>query len=261
MTPADSHLAVGSACLAAGRHCLIEKPLTTTADEGRRLVAAAAAARRIVQVGHIFRFHPVTATLRAALAEGRVGGIRYATGRFSGFKRPRTDVGVFHTDGVHYVDLFASLLGREATAVAALQRDFLGRGLDDLSVVTVSYDDVPVVIEANYFVPGTHRECVIVGERGSLVADYGAGTVTLYAGEHVNKGAAWDAVDRGKEELSVAAGEPLRLELAAFLEACRTNGPSPVDARAGLHAVEVVEAAARAARLGRSVPLSEIRAA
>ena len=72
--------------------------------------------------------------------------------------------------------------------MAALQRDFLGRGLDDLSVVTVSYDDVPVVIEANYFVPGTHRECVIVGERGSLVADYGAGTVTLYAGEHVNKG-------------------------------------------------------------------------
>jgi predicted dehydrogenase len=261
VTPADSHLAVGSACLAAGRHCLIEKPLTTTADEGRRLVVAAAAARRIVQVGHIFRFHPVTATLRAALAEGRVGGVRYATGRFSGFKRPRTDVGVFHTDGVHYVDLFASLLGREATAVAALQRDFLGRGLDDLSVVTVSYDDVPVVIEANYFVPGTHRECVIVGERGSLVADYGAGTVTLYAGEHVHKGAAWDAVDRGKEELSVAAGEPLRLELAAFLEACRTDGPSPVDARAGLHAVEVVEAAARAARLGRTVPLSEIRSA
>jgi hypothetical protein len=56
----------------------------------------------------------------------------------------------------------------------------------------------------------------------------------------VHKGAAWDAVDRGKEELSVAAGEPLRLELAAFLEACRP---------------------ARAARLGRTVPLSEIRSA
>ena len=47
----------------------------------------------------------------------------------------------------------------------------------------MSYGEVPVVIEANYFVPGTHRECVIVGERGSLVADYGAGTVTLHAGE------------------------------------------------------------------------------
>jgi len=261
VTPADSHLAIGSACLAAGRHCLIEKPLTTTADEGRRLVAAGDAAGRVVQVGHIFRFHPVTATLRAALADGRVGAVRYATGRFSGFKRPRTDVGVFHTDGIHYVDLLAHLLDREATAVSAVQRDFLGRGLDDMSVVTVTYGEVPVVIEANYFVPGTHRECVIVGERGSLVADYGAGTVTLYAGEHVKKGLAWEAVDRGKEELAVSAEEPLRLELAAFLDACRANAPSPVDARAGLHAVEVVEAAARAARLGRSVALTEMRSA
>ena len=261
VTPADSHLAVATTCLAAERPCLIEKPLTVTVDEARRLVAAADASGRVVQVGHIFRFHPVTATLRAALSEGRIGAVRWASGRFAGFKRPRTDVGVFHTDGIHYVDLFAHLLGREATTVAALQRDFLGRGLDDLSLVTVGFGDVPVTIEANYFVPGTHRECVIVGERGSLVADYGAGTVTLYAGEHVRKGGdAWDAVDRGKEELTVAVAEALRLELAAFLEASRTSAPSPVDARAGLHTVEVVEAAARAARLGRTVSIAEIRA-
>jgi predicted dehydrogenase len=202
----------------------------------------------------------VTATVRAALAEGRIGAVRYATGRFSGFKRPRTDVGVFQTDGIHYVDLFAHLLEREATVVSALQRDFLGRGLDDMSVTTVGFGDVPVVIETNYFVPGTHRECVIVGERGSLVADYGTSTVMLHTGEHVRTGAAWEAVDLGKDELAVARDEPLRLELAAFLDACRTGAPPPVDARAGLHAVEVVEAAARAARLGRTVTLSELRA-
>jgi predicted dehydrogenase len=261
VTPADSHLAVASAGLAAARHCFIEKPLAASAEDGRRLVAAADAARRLVQVGHIFRFHPVTAALRAALAGDRIGAVRYATGRFSGFKRPRTDVGVTHTDAIHYFDLFAHLLGREATTVAALQRDFLGRGLDDMSVTTVTFGDVPAIVEANYFVPGTHRECVIVGERGSLVADYGVGTVTLQAGEHVKRGEAWDAVDRGKEELAVGRDEPLRLELAAFLGACRTGAPAPVDARAGLHALEIVEAAARAARLGRTVTLSEIRSA
>jgi UDP-N-acetylglucosamine 3-dehydrogenase len=261
VTPADSHLAIASTCLAAGRHCFIEKPLTMNAGEGRRLVAAADSAKRVVQVGHIFRFHPVTATLRAALGAGRIGAVRYANGRFAGFKRPRTDVGVFQTDGIHYVDLFAYLLGREATAATAVQRDFLGRGLDDLSVVTVTYGDVPVLIEADYFVPGTHRECVVVGDRGALVADYGAGTVTLHAFEHVKTGAAWDAVDRGKEELDVGRDEPLKLELAAFLDVCRANAPAPVDARAGLRAIEVVDAAARAARLGRTVSIAEIRAA
>jgi predicted dehydrogenase len=128
-------------------------------------------------------------------------------------------------------------------------------------VVTVTYGDVPVLIEADYFVPGTHRECVIVGARGALVADYGAGTVTLHAFEHVKTGAAWDALDRGKQELSVGRDEPLKLELAAFLDVCRANAAAPVDARAGLRAVEVVDAAARAARLGRTVSIAEIRAA
>ena len=259
VTPADSHLAVAEACLRAGKHCFIEKPLTRTAAEGRRLVAAAAETGRVVQVGHIFRFHPVTAALEAALAAGRIGAVRYATGRFSGFKRPRTDVGVFQTDGIHYVDLFRHLLRREPARVSALQRDFLGRGLDDLSVVTVDYDDVPVVIEANYFVPGTYRDCVIVGEAGSLAADYGTGTVTLHLGEHRRAGSAWDAVDTGKEDLPASGGEPLRLELEAFAAACRGQRPVPVTAEDGLIAVEVAEAATRSARLGRSVTLAEQR--
>ena len=255
VTPADSHRAVAEACLRAGRHCFIEKPLTVSVADGRAVAEVARATARVVQVGHIFRFHPVTATLRAALTADRIGAVRYATGRFSGFKRPRTDVGVTHTDAIHYFDLFASLLGREASSVGAVQRDYLGRGLDDMSVTTVTYGDVPVVVEANYFVPGTHRECVIVGERGSLVADYGASRVTLYSGELRQTGDSWEALDTGKEELEARGEEPLRRELQSFLDACAGKAPNAVPASAGVSALAVVEAAARAARLGRTVTL------
>ena len=258
VTPADSHLEIAETCLRAGKPCFVEKPLTRTAGEGRRLVAVAAETGRPVQVGHIFRFHPVTAVLHAALASGRIGAVRYATGRFSGFKRPRTDDGVFHTDGIHYVDLFRYLLRRDPTAVSALARDFLGRGLDDLTLAVVHYGDVAVVIEASYFPPGTHRECVIVGETGSLVADYGAGTVTRHSGVHRQTPAGWEAVDAGKEELATGDAEPLRLELEAFLAACAGHRPVPVSAADGLRAVEVVEAAAESARLGRLVTLAEL---
>ncbi len=255
VTPADSHRTIAGECLAAGRHCFVEKPLTATLAEGWELEAAARAAGCVVQVGHIFRFHPVTATLREALGAGRIGAVRYATGRFSGFKRPRTDVGVTQTDAIHYFDLFAYLFAHPATRVAALQRDYLGRGLDDLSVTIVHYGDIPTVIEASYFVPGTHRDCVIVGERGSLVADYASATVTLHLGEFVKTDGAWEAVDTGKEELPARGEEPLRRELAAFLDACAGKAPSPVDASAGVHALAVVEAATRAAQLGRTVTL------
>jgi UDP-N-acetylglucosamine 3-dehydrogenase len=100
---------------------------------------------------------------------------------------------------------------------------------------------------------------VIVGERGALVADYGASTVTLHAGEHRQGSGTWEAIDTGKEELPARGEEPLRLELEAFLAACQGRAANPVAAEAGVHALEVVEAAARAARLQRAVTIAEIR--
>jgi len=255
VTSADSHHAVARECLAAGRHCFVEKPLARTAEEGRELEAAARAADLLLQVGHIFRFHPVTATLCEALAAGRIGRIRYASGRFAGFKRPRADVGVTHTDAIHYFDLFAHLFGRAATEVSAIQRDYLGRGLDDLSWTVVHYGDIPTVVEANYFVPGTWRECVIVGERGALVADYTTSVVTLHLGEHLERDGVWEAVETGKEELPTGREEPLRVELQAFLDACAGRSPNPVPAADGVRALAVVEAAAQSARLGTTVSL------
>jgi predicted dehydrogenase len=130
-----------------------------------------------------------------------------------------------------------------------------------MSVTTVTYGDIVTVVEANYFVPGTYRECVVVTETGTLVADYGASTVRLHSGTHERRGDAWEAVDTGKTDLVVGQDEPLRVELAAFLRACEQGSAPAVDARAGLRAVEVVEAAALSARLGRVVTIDELRAA
>jgi predicted dehydrogenase len=210
-------------------------------------------------VGHIFRFHPATAVLRDALAAGRIGRVRFATARFAGFKRPRPDVGVTHTDAIHFFDLFAYLLGQAPTRVMAVQRAFLGRDLDDMSVTVIHYGGVPAVVQADYFTPGTWRECVIVGEEGSLVADYTASTVTLYQAVHRRRDGDWQAVDAGKEHLPTASGEPLRSELAAFLDACAGRPGLAVSAAEAVSALEVVEAASLAARLDRAVSLDEVR--
>ena len=259
VTPPDSHLALASACLDAGRDCFIEKPVTLTSAEARALSARVDGSGRVVQVGHVFRFHPVTACVQEALAHGRIGAVRYITGRFAGFKRPRADVGVTQTDGIHYFDLFAHLLGREPTGVTATLRDYLGRGLDDVSFATVDHGDIPAFVEVGYFAPGTSRECVLLGERGSLIADFIESTVTLISGAHVRRADGWDAVETGKEALEVGGGEPLARELAAFLAAVRQRGPSPVDVAAGLRALETVEAAELSSRLGRRVSLDELR--
>ena len=255
VTPADSHLVLAGECLRAGRDCFIEKPLTLTVDQGRQLAGIVADTGRVLQVGHIFRFHPVTTALRERLDTGALGRVRYCTGRFAGFKRPRTDVGVTQTDAIHYFDLFAHLLGREATAVTAVLRDYLGRGLDDFSFSTVEYGEVPAVVEAGYFAPETCRDCVIVGERATIAADFGSSEVRVLANQHVQSPSGWQAPEGAVESLKVSGPEPLRRELELFLEAVGRRGRPAVDVQAGVAALRVVEAAQRSSALGRRVGL------
>ena len=255
VTPADNHLALAGECLRAGRDCFVEKPLALTVDEGRRLAGIVADTGRILQVGHIFRFHPVTTALRERLAAGALGRVRYCTGRFAGFKRPRTDVGVTQTDAIHYFDLFAHLLDRPATAVTATLRDYLGRGMDDCSFATVEYGDVPAFVEAGYFAPGTYRDCVLVGERATIAADFGSSEVRILANRHVQDPAGWQAPEGPVESFKASGPEPLRRELELFLDAVARRGPAAVDVQAGLAALRTVEAAQRSSALGRRVTL------
>jgi len=257
VTPADSHLALVSECLRAGKPCFVEKPLATTVAEGRALAEAVAATRGVLQVGHIFRFHPVTDVLRERLAGGALGAIRHCTGRFAGFKRPRTDVGVTQTDAIHYFDLFAHLLGRPATAVTATLRDHLGRGLDDLSFCAVEYGSVPAFVEAGYFAPGTQRDCAIVGERASLAADFGSSEVRVLDNRHVLAASGWQAAEGPIEVIKAVGPEPLRRELELFLAAAASRGPVQVDVHAGLEALRVVEAAQLSSARGRRVAIGE----
>ena len=258
VTPADTHLALAGECLEAGKDCFIEKPLAFTLAEGQALAAAQQRTGRIVQVGHVFRFHPVTELLRERLAAGEIGPVRYCTGRFAGFKRPRTDVGVTMTDAIHYFDLFAYLLGRRPSAVTATLRDYLGRGMDDCSFTTVEFGGVPAFIEAGYFAPGTYRECVIVGERATISGDFGASEVRIHANRHVMGPAGWQAPEGPVQIMKAAGLEPLRRELELFLDAVSRRARPAVDVHAGVLALQTVEAAQRSSMLGRRVELAEL---
>ncbi len=257
VTPADTHLTLATQCLEAGKDCFVEKPLTRTVAEAQVLAEVVRRTGRFLQVGHIFRFHPVTDVLRRCLTEGQVGQVRYLTGRFAGFKRPRADVGVTQTDAIHYFDLFASLLGCPPSAVTAVLRDYLGRGLDDLAFVTVEYGEVPAFVEAGYFAPGTFRDCVVVGTHGSLVVDFGRSVVTAFRNLHQRRDGHWTALSGEPEAFQAAGEEPLRRELARFVESVRTRQAPLVGVAEGILALRVVEAAQLSSRLGRRVTLEE----
>ena len=257
VTPADTHLDLAVPCLEAGKHCFVEKPLTRTVAEARVVAETVRRTGRVLQVSHVFRFLPATEVVRRCLTDEQVGQIRYLTSRFAGFKRPRADVGVTQTDAIHYFDLFAYLLGQPPSAVTAILRDYLDRGLDDLAFVIVEYGEVPAFVEADYFVPGTLRDCVVVGTKGSLAVDFDQSLVTLFRNLHQRRDGHWTALKGEPEPFKATGEEPLHRELASFVESVRTGRAPAVGVAEGVLALQVVEAAQLSSRLGRRVTLAE----
>lgn len=257
VTPAETHPSLCSEAIAAGKDVFVEKPIALTAAEGEDLVRRAAAAGRILQVGHIFRYEPATVALRNVISSGRLGEIRWLKGNFSGFKRPRMDSGVMMADGIHFVDLFNHLLGRSPVAARARLLDLLDRGMDDNAWAWLDYEGAFAEIECGYFAPLKAREALVVGTKGSALLDYGAKQEKLkvFANRHVREGGAWVAVEEGAEAVPVAAAEPLKIELQAFLDSLVSRIPPLADGAAGVEAVRVTEALLRAARENTTLSL------
>ncbi len=266
VTPAQSHFEICRGLLEAGKDVFVEKPITSTSADARKLVELAKRSGLVVQVGHIFRFDPASVWMRDAIAQGRFGEIKMLRANFSGFKRPRQDTGVTFADSIHFIDLFRFLLGKSPRRAHAVMSNFMGRdgGMDDESLIVLEYDlggPAPVLatIESGYHVPGKMRQLTIAGKDLSAVCDYNVAQykIKTFENRHIVEGGEIKAKEGAMHQLEFPPEEPLRAELSAFLEAIETHRPPVVDGTDGMEAVRVVEAAVESARTGKWIEIGE----
>jgi predicted dehydrogenase len=255
VTPADNHLALSRDCFEKGKDVFVEKPIAFTSGEAKEMVALAEEKGLILQVGHIYRYNPAVSKIKSLIAEGRLGKIQYAYGHFMGFKRPRMDVGVTQTDAIHYFDLFNYLFGERPHAVRAVVRHFLNLTLDDTSISVLEYGEKLVFVEAGYMPPETRRDISIIGDRGSLHCNFQKNSLAFFENRHEKQGNRWVALEGKPEEIPLPGGEPLKLELAQFLNSIKTRSRPIADGQAGLEALRIVEACYESSQKGRQVEI------
>jgi predicted dehydrogenase len=262
VTPAPSHFELCRELLEVGKDVFVEKPITLESKHAAALARLAEQEQRILQVGHIFRFDPASLWLRDAINEGKFGRLKILRGNFSGFKRPRNDSGVTFADAIHFVDLFNFFMGRLPGRVTAQLNDFLGRGMDDESLLSLEYNSAkgPVwaTVQTGYHSPGKFREVVVIGDELSAVCDFNIAQykIKTFQNKHVPGGAEVKAVEGEMRQLEFAPEEPLQAELRAFVQSIQTREAPLADARAGHDAVCVLEAALKSAHLGRAVEVA-----
>jgi len=253
VTPADSHLAICRECFGRGKDVFVEKPIALTSAEATEMISCANERGAILQVGHIYRYHPAASKVKGLIEEGSLGEIQYAYGHFMGFKRPRTDVGVTQTDAIHYFDLFNYLFGETPQAVLAVVRHCLGLRLDDTSVAVLEYGKRFVFIEAGYMPPEKRRDISIVGDRASLHCDFQKNTLLFYGNRHEKQGERCLAHEGDVSQISFDSEEPLKIELKAFLDSIRSRSKPLADGQAGYEALTIVEACYESSQKGSRV--------
>jgi phthalate 4,5-cis-dihydrodiol dehydrogenase len=131
-TPTPMHFAHVNQALDAGRHVIVEKPVTCDTESARRLLARAREQDRVVIVGHSESFEPYVAAARDAVAAGEIGEpAMIIAEKFTDWMRrprlaeewdPTMGGGLIRRQGVHQIDVVRTVVGADYSVTAALTR-------------------------------------------------------------------------------------------------------------------------------------------
>jgi len=257
VTPAQTHYELVKEMIYRGKDIFVEKPFAEDSVKAQKLADLSSKSSIVLQVGHIFRYDPATDFIKDYISSGNLGNIQYMSGMFYGFKRPRFDGGVTISDAIHFIDLFNYILDAVPKRVIARCDDILKRGMDDLSWIWLNYNDVPAVIEANYFSPFKRRMVIINGEKETVVCDFTSSQdkIKIYKNRHILSENTWVAVSGETVHQEILPAEPLLIELKDFLRCVETRSKPRATAQDGVNAIKIVEAAIESYKKGMEITL------
>jgi predicted dehydrogenase len=271
-TPVGSHYEISLAALQSGRHVLVEKPLTETADQARRLVEEAEQRGLTLLVDHTFIYAPAVVKMKELIAANDLGEIYY-------YDSTRVNLGLFQSDvnviwdlAVHDLAILHHVLDSPPVAISANGVSHLPGAHENMAHLTVYLENGAVAhLNVNWLAPVKVRQVLIGGSRKMIVWN------DLEPSEKVkvyDKGASvsGDLEELYKTRVSYRSGdmwaprlattEPLLTEAAHFVD-CIETGCAPITGgRLGLQVVEMLEAATRSMRMrGHPIELTPQRRA
>ncbi len=171
-TPARTHYALTRRVLAAGKHVLVEKPLTMDVGEAEELVALANHAGLALMVGHVFEFNPAVAYIKRAIDAGELGDLYYLYSRRVNLGRVQSDVNALWSIAPHDISIALHLLGHMPEAVRCQGASCLSGAVEDVVFLTMFFpNNVLCHVHASWLDPSKTREMTVVGSQKMIVYD------------------------------------------------------------------------------------------
>lgn len=251
--PTVHHAAAASRLIQGGLDVLVEKPIAGSLAEADWLIALAAQHERWLQVGHLERFNPAVAAAREHLTRPMF----FEAHRLSVFTARSLDVDVVLDLMIHDLDLVLSLVPSEVREVRAVGLAVLSQ-TSDIANVRVEFENGCVanftasrvsterVRKLRFFQPHQYLSLDFARQDLLLIdVTAAAGLTPEQLREMIERNSKPEepgapqhpTAGLSLRKLPVEPGEPLRLELEAFVKAVRQRTPPEVDGAQGRRAL------------------------
>lgn len=269
-TPVRTHYPLARAALEAGKHVLIEKPMTDKAEDAARLNELAAKMNRIIMVDHTFLYTGAVKKIKELVETGQIGEIYY-------FDSVRVNLGLFQNDvnviwdlAPHDLSIMKFVIDKKPVSVSANGVSHVRNNQENIAYISVSYEDTTIAhFHINWLSPIKVRQVLIGGSEKMIVYNDMENTekIKVYdSGVELNTGdkdvlyntlVQYRTGDMYAPKLDQT--EALKSECAHFVE-CIRSGKAPIsDGVFGLEIVKILEAAQLSMnQKGKNINLDEI---
>ncbi|MBA4376805.1 MAG: gfo/Idh/MocA family oxidoreductase [Anaerolinea sp.] len=253
-TQVNTHYPLAKEALLAGKHVLVEKPITSDTAQAKELVAIATERGLTLMVGHTFEYNPAVETVRRVIQSGELGKIFYLNSTRVNLGLLQPDINVMWDLAPHDLSILRFILDRDPVTVSAHGGVYVNtyRNLHEVVYMTVTFEDGALAnLRLSWLDPVKLRRLTVVGSKKMLVYDDIAEdkVVVFDKGVEVPPYSVTEdefrASYRHGEETKVAIEwvEPLRAECQHFVDCIRTGATPRSSGEVGLKILKVLETA------------------
>jgi predicted dehydrogenase len=271
-TPVATHFEIARAALAAGKHVLVEKPMTDSPVTSAILVSEAAKRSLVLMVDHTFVYTGAVRAIAGLINSGEVGDIYY-------YDSTRVNLGLFQRDvsviwdlAVHDFAIMDYLLKARPVAISANGACFVPNSLENMAHLSVFFDDGAMAhLNVNWLAPVKVRQTLIGGSRRMVIYDdmQTSEKVKIYdrgvSPRNVQPSGYEHLVSYRIGDMSapaISSREALLTELEEFARCIESGATPATDGACGLRVVEMLSTATRSMKLrGQPMELAQERMA
>ena len=263
-TIAPTHFDLARRALEAGKHVMVEKPMTLQTADAVELNRIARERRRVLMVGHLLEYHPALLYIKQMIDSGELGEVLYIYSQRLNLGKVRSDENAWWSLAPHDVSVALRLLGSNPVSVQCRGQNVVQKTVADVVFATLEFPGGKLAhIHVSWLDPHKTRKVTVVGSKRMIVFDdtLPAYKVTVHdkgfrLNQKLDSYADWITLTQGDIIVpKIDATEPLLKEAKHFVE-CIRKGMKPIsDGESGAVNVAVLEHGQRSLDTGAIVRL------